>query len=228
MRLLLVEDDILLANGLANSLRQSGYAIDCVGDGVAADIALRTQEHGYDLVLLDLSLPRMSGFDVLRSLRSRKNAIPVLILSAREASQERVQGLDLGADDYLSKPFDMSELEARMRALIRRSHGLASGNVAIGKLSLDSNARRISCDGVPLELTGREYGLLELLLLRAGHVVSKEKIADKLCEWGDEMTPGAIEIHIHHVRKKTEGAGIVVRTLRGFGYMLESESESGG
>jgi DNA-binding response OmpR family regulator len=226
MRLLLVEDDVWLSEGLANSLRKSGYAVDCVADGASAETVLSGREHGYDLVLLDLNLPKASGFDVLRNLRSRKDVLPVLILSAREASEERVRGLDLGADDYLTKPFDMAELEARVRALIRRSHRLADGTIEIGKLSLDCNARRVMRDGTPIELTAREYGLLELLLLRAGHVVSKEQIAEKLCEWGDEMTAGAIEIHIHRVRKKTEGAGIVVRTLRGFGYMLEADTDT--
>lgn len=224
MRLFLIEDDAMLVEGLANSLRRSGYAVDCVSDGSAANSVLSTQELGYDLVLLDLNLPGMNGLEVLRQLRVRKNHLPVLIITARDASHERVQGLDLGADDYLVKPFNMDELEARIRALIRRSHGVTGGTIELGHLVLDCNARRVARNGMPLDLTGREYALLELLMLRAGHVVSKEQIAEKLCEWGDEMTAGAIEIHIHRVRKKTEDAGIAVRTLRGFGYMLEAET----
>ena len=227
MRLLLVEDDSLLANGLVNSLRRSGYAVDWVADGPAADTALRGREHGYDLVLLDLNLPDMDGLEVLHNLRLRTEALPVLILSARDASQERVRALDLGADDYLTKPFDLPELEARMRALIRRSHGAASGRVDLGGLSLDTKARRIVRDGIALDLTGREYSLLELLLLRAGHIVSKQQIIDKLCESDSEMSAGAIEIHIHRIRKKIEGAAIMLRTLRGFGYMLEAEAAAG-
>lgn len=224
MRLLLIEDDAMLVQGLANSLRRSGYAVDCVSDGTAANAVLSGAEPGFDLVLLDLNLPGMNGLDVLRSLRARKSKLPVLIITARDAGHERVQGLDLGADDYLVKPFNVDELEARIRALIRRSHGVAGGKIELGRLVLDCNARRVSRDGMALELTGREYALLELLMMRAGHVVSKEQIADKLCEWGEEMTAGAIEIHMHRVRKKTEDAGIVVRTLRGFGYMLEAET----
>lgn len=222
IRLLLVEDDAPLADGLAHSLRQSGYSVDWIADGSMADAALSAQE--YDLVILDLNLPGKDGFEVLRRLRSQNKPLPVLILSAREASAERVRGLDSGADDYLTKPFDLSELEARVRALIRRSQGIASAVVDMGRLCLDTKARRVLHQGTAMDLTGREYALLELLVLRAGHVVSKQQIAESLCEWGEEMSPGAIEIHIHRVRKKIEGAGVALRTLRGFGYMLEAGS----
>ncbi len=220
MRLLLVEDDAPLADGLANSLRQSGYGVDWIADGRGVGAALDAQE--YDLVILDLNLPGKDGFEVLRHLRLQNKPLPVLILSARDASVDRVRGLDLGADDYLTKPFDLDELEARVRALIRRSHGIASTVVDVGRLSLDTKARRVLQQGLAMDLTGREYALLELLMLRADHVVSKQQIAQSLCDWGDEMSPGAIEIHIHRVRKKIEGAGVALRTLRGFGYMLEA------
>ncbi len=224
LHLLLVEDDAPLADGLANSLRQSGYSVDWSANGRAADAALMTRE--YDLVILDLSLPGLDGFEVLRRLRAQNKPLPVLILSARDASAERVRGLDSGADDYLTKPFDLEELEARVRALIRRSQGIASAVVGCAGLSLDTKARRVLNKGEAIELTGREYALLELLVLRAGHVVSKQQIAESLCEWGDEISTGAIEIHIHRVRKKIDGAGVALRTLRGFGYMLETQADA--
>ncbi len=224
LHLLLVEDDAPLADGLANSLRQSGYSVDWSANGRAADAALMTRE--YDLVILDLSLPGLDGFEVLRRLRAQNKPLPVLILSARDASAERVRGLDSGADDYLTKPFDLEELEARVRALIRRSQGIASAVIGCAGLSLDTKARRVLNKGEAVELTGREYALLELLVLRAGHVVSKQQIAESLCEWGDEISPGAIEIHIHRVRKKIDGAGVALRTLRGFGYMLETQADA--
>lgn len=224
LHLLLVEDDAPLADGLANSLRQSGYSVDWSANGRAADAALMTRE--YDLVILDLSLPGLDGFEVLRRLRAQNKPLPVLILSARDASAERVRGLDSGADDYLTKPFDLEELEARVRALIRRSQGIASAVIGCAGLSLDTKARRVLNKGEAIELTGREYALLELLVLRAGHVVSKQQIAESLCEWGDEISTGAIEIHIHRVRKKIDGAGVALRTLRGFGYMLETQTDA--
>ena len=224
LHLLLVEDDAPLADGLANSLRQSGYSVDWSANGRAADAALMTRE--YDLVILDLSLPGLDGFEVLRRLRAQNKPLPVLILSARDASAERVRGLDSGADDYLTKPFDLEELEARVRALIRRSQGIASAVVGCAGLSLDTKARRVLNKGEAVELTGREYALLELLVLRAGHVVSKQQIAESLCEWGEEISPGAIEIHIHRVRKKIDGAGVALRTLRGFGYLLETQTDA--
>ncbi len=224
LHLLLVEDDAPLADGLANSLRQSGYSVDWSANGRAADAALMTRE--YDLVILDLSLPGLDGFEVLRRLRAQNKPLPVLILSARDASAERVRGLDSGADDYLTKPFDLEELEARVRALIRRSQGIASAVIGCAGLSLDTTARRVLNKGEAVELTGREYALLELLVLRAGHVVSKQQIAESLCEWGEEISPGAIEIHIHRVRKKIDGAGVALRTLRGFGYLLETQTDA--
>lgn len=216
-----MEDDAALADGLANSLRQSGYAVDWMANGSDADAALLTQD--YDLVVLDLNLPGKGGFEVLKRLRARHKPVPVLILSARDDARDRVRGLDFGADDYLGKPFDLAELEARIRALIRRSQGAAGSRVALGKLELDTNARRALLDGRLLDLTAREYGLLEILMLRAGHVVAKNMLAERLGEWGEEMSSGAIDIHIHRLRKKIEGGGVTLRTLRGFGYTLEAD-----
>jgi two-component system OmpR family response regulator len=219
MRLLLVEDDPQLAEGLAGALRQSGFAIDWMTTGGQADAALLTQE--YDAIILDLNLPDMDGFALLKRLRGLGTKVPVLILSAREGSSSRVTGLDLGADDYLTKPFDLPELEARLRALIRRSQGHAGARLSLGGVTLDTVARRVELGGAPLELTPREYGVLEILMQRAGHVVSKQHLAERLCEWGEEMSETAVEIHIHRLRRKLEGGGVAIRTLRGFGYLLE-------
>lgn len=221
MKLLLVEDDAALADGLSSLLRQSGYAVDWLASGYAADHALLTQE--YDLVVLDLNLPDMDGHEVLRRMRARHAAVPVLILSARDATPQRVQGLDLGADDYLTKPFDIGELEARIRALVRRSQGLAANKLCLGRLELDSSARRAFVEGRPLDLTAREYGLLEILMLRPGQVLAKDTLATRLSEWGEEMSHTAVEIHVHRLRRKIEGTGVVLRTLRGFGYTIEAE-----
>lgn len=223
MRLLLVEDDEPLAHAIAQALRVSNYAVDWLASGRDADTALLTQE--FDLIILDLNLPGRDGFDVLARLRARKNTTPVLILSARDETRDRVRGLDLGADDYLTKPFELDELEARVRALIRRARAGGQSAIEVGNVQLDTAARRIIVGGTPLDLTAREYGLLELLVLRVGHVVSKDTLAERLCEWGDEMSHGAIEIHVHRLRKKLAGATLELRTLRGFGYMLELRKE---
>lgn len=220
MRLLLVEDDVDLAEVLAASLRQSGHGVDWVVSGTEAERMLQSDE--FDLILLDLNLPGKSGLEVLRGLRSRKQPVPVLILSARDETEDRVRGLDLGADDYLTKPFDLSELEARVRALLRRSQAGEGMRIETGGLVLDAGARCISASGRVLDLTAREYGLLELLMLRTGQVVSKAQISERLCVQGEEMSDGAIETLVHRVRRKIEGCPVALRTLRGFGYMLET------
>jgi DNA-binding response OmpR family regulator len=220
MRLLLVEDDVDLAEVLAASLRQSGHGVDWVVSGTEAERMLQSDE--FDLILLDLNLPGKNGLEVLRGLRSRKQPVPVLILSARDETEDRVRGLDLGADDYLTKPFDLSELEARVRALLRRSQAGEGMRIETGGLVLDAGARCISASGRVLDLTAREYGLLELLMLRAGQVVSKAQISERLCVQGEEMSDGAIETLVHRVRRKIEGCPVALRTLRGFGYMLET------
>ena len=219
MRILIAEDDPLLADGLTRSLRSGEYAVDCVHDGASADHALSTQT--YDLAIVDLGLPRLDGFEVLKRLRRRAATPPVLILTARDALQDRVRGLDLGADDYMTKPFELPELEARVRALIRRT--VAGGNTLIrhGRLALDTTGRRVTVDDQPLDLTARELGVLEVLMLRSGRVVSKDQITEKLYSWDEEVGANAIEVCVHRLRKKIEPSGISIRTIRGLGYLME-------
>lgn len=219
MRILIVEDDPVLADGLTRTLRQSDYAVDTANDGAAADHVLTAQT--YDLVILDLGLPRMDGFEVLRRLRRRGARVPVLILTARDALDDRVKGLDLGADDYLTKPFDLPELEARARALIRRGHAGGSSTLVHGSLALDVAGRRAMLAGEPLELSGREMGVLEVLMLRIGRVVGKEQLAEQLYGWDEEVGANAIEVYVHRLRRKLEPAGVHIRTIRGLGYLLE-------
>lgn len=219
MRILIAEDDSILADGLVRSLRRSGYAIDQVADGVEADNAVHL--HGYDLIILDLGLPRLSGLEVLRRLRARRSNVPVLILTAADSVDSRVRGLDLGADDYMAKPFALSELEARIRALTRRGAGGGASTVQHGALSFDRVGRMVSIDGRVVDLSARELGLLEILLLRAGRLVSKEQLVDHLCEWGEEVSTNAIEVYMHRLRKKIEASGVRISTVRGLGYCLE-------
>lgn len=219
LRILLVEDDNTLCDTLAQALRQSGYTLDAVADGVAADAAL-CQDH-FDLVILDLGLPHMDGMQVLKRLRTRKSNIPVLILTARDSLADRVNGLDVGADDYLAKPFDLLELEARIRALIRRRHGVSDTQIQHGPLSYDTVDKCATAHGRVLDLSAREVGLLEVLLLRAGRVVSKEQLTESLYGWDDDVGENAIEVGIHRLRRKLEPAGITIRTVRGLGYLLD-------
>ena len=226
MRILIVEDDPVLADGLARSLRQPGYAIDSATDGGAADHMLINQN--YDLVILDLGLPKMDGFEVLRRIRRRASLagmVPVLILTARDSLDERVKGLDLGADDYLVKPFDLPELEARVRALMRRGKSGGSAELTHGALVLDTVGRRALLGTEALDLSARELGVLEILMLRAGRVVNKEQLAEKLYSWGEEVGSNAIEVYVHRLRKKLEPAGVTIRTIRGLGYLLEKPTD---
>ena len=222
MRILIAEDDSILADGLSRSLRYDGYAVDVVNDGSSADSALQVQS--FDLLILDLDLPQMPGLAVLRQLRQRHAPIPVLILTAADTVEQRVQGLDLGADDYMAKPFALSELEARVRALTRRSAGAGSTVLTYKRLSFDLNGRIARIDGHPLELSARETSLLEILLSRCGRMISKNQFVDLLCEWGEEVTPNAIEVYIHRLRKKIEPSGAKIVTVRGLGYCLEPEN----
>lgn len=224
MRVLLAEDDSVLADGLGRALRAQGYAVDWVACGSQADAALSTQD--YDLLILDLGLPKLPGLEVLRRLRARRAMVPVLILTAADSVEQRVQGLDLGADDYMAKPFALSELEARVRALVRRAMGSGSSQMQLGALHYDQTSRTASMSGATLELSARETGLLEILLQRAGRLVSKEQIVDHLCEWGEEVSTNAIEVYMHRLRKKLEGGGIRIMTVRGLGYCLEKPLES--
>lgn len=219
MRLLLVEDDPQISEGLAHALRRSGHAVDHCVSGTEADTALSTRD--FDLVILDIGLPGLDGFTVLRRLRGGGKHTPTIILTARDDLEDRVRGLDLGADDYLIKPFALAELEARIRAVTRRSLAASGTDISVGPLSLKLAERRFYLDGLPLELSPREFGVLEVLQLRHGRVVSKAQIQDHLCEWSEELTDSAIEIYIHRVRRKLERGGIEIRTVRGFGYLLQ-------
>lgn len=225
MRILIAEDDPALADGLSRSLRAGGYAVDVVECGETADTALSAQ--AFDLVILDLGLPRLSGLEVLRRLRARSVSAPVLILTAADSIDQRVRGLDLGADDYMAKPFALSELEARVRALTRRANGATNNLLRHGPLTFDQAGRAATIDGQPLELSAREIGLLETLLQRPGRLVSKEQLVDHLCEWGEEVSNNAIEVYVHRLRKKLEPGGIRIVTVRGLGYCMERISEPG-
>lgn len=224
MRVLIVEDDPVLADGLFHSLSRSGYAVDCARHGEEADRMLVSQT--YDLAILDLGLPKLDGFEVLRRLRARGSAVPVLILTARDGLQDRVKGLDLGADDYIAKPFELAELEARIRALIRRGQFGASAQLVQGRLTLDTAGRRALLDDKNLALSARELALLEILMLRAGRVVGKEHILERLCNWDEDIGDNAIEVYVHRLRKKLEESGLHIRTVRGLGYLLEHDEEN--
>ena len=219
MRLLLVEDDQPLAEALVTLLRQSGHAVDWVGDGASAE-ALVGLEH-FDLVIMDLNLPQMDGLAVLRAMRARKNAAAVMILTARGTPEERIRGLDLGADDYMTKPFDIGEFEARVRSLLRRQAGLKSAEVTFGPLRLDLNSRSFTLAATALDLPARERDLLELLILRAGKVVTRDAIVQSLTSLEEDLSPNAIEQYVSRLRKRLQPAGLVLRTARGVGYYLE-------
>jgi two-component system OmpR family response regulator/two-component system response regulator TctD len=197
--------------------------VDHVSNGIEADAAVASQP--YDLLILDLGLPRMSGIDVLKRLRGRRCVMPVLVLTAQDGLEERVRGLDAGADDYLTKPFALPELEARVRALTRRGTGLQRA-IELGALSYDQADRVVRVDGQIVDLSAREVGLLEVLLLRAGRLVSKEQLVDHLCSWGEEVSNNAIEVYVHRLRKKLENGGIRILTVRGLGYCLEKPDAS--
>ncbi|MBU0592755.1 MAG: response regulator [Gammaproteobacteria bacterium] len=217
MRLLLVEDDPLLGDGIRVGLQQSGFVVDWVKDGLAAKLALEAE--AYALVVLDLGLPRLSGTDLLKWLRATGNDTPVLILTARDAVGDRVGGLDAGADDYLIKPFDLDELSARIRALLRRAGGRATPLIVHGQLEIDPASRQVTLAGKPVELSPREYAILLALLEGAGRALSREQLEQGLYGWGDEVESNAVEVHIHHLRKKL-GAELI-RTIRGVGYLVD-------
>lgn len=216
MRILLAEDDELLGSGIRAGLAQHGFQVDWVRDGVAAERELATG--AYQACVLDLGLPRQDGMDVLRQVRSRRNATPVLVLTARDAVTARIAGLDAGADDYLVKPIDLHELAARLRALVRRAHGQSDARLSAGAVELDPAAHQVWLAGAPVELSGREYDLLHALLLSNGRVLSREQLEQRLYQWGSEINSNAVEVHIYHLRRKL-GAGLI-ETVRGVGYRM--------
>jgi two-component system, OmpR family, response regulator len=219
MRILLVEDDLPLAEALLTLLVSSGYAVDCVHDGEAAKTLVAAEQ--FDLMILDLNLPERDGLSVLRAMRADGNRAAVMILTARGAAEDRVRGLDLGADDYMAKPFDIREFEARVRSLLRRQAGLRSSTVTLGALSLDLTSRQFSGNGQPIDLPPRERALLELLVMRAGKVVAKEAIVQSVTSLEDILSDNAIEQYISRLRRRLQPLGLTLRTVRGLGYLLE-------
>jgi DNA-binding response OmpR family regulator len=217
MRILLVEDDELLGDGLAAGLRHCGYNVDWLRDGEQARSALATED--YAALVLDLGLPRLDGMSVLRGLRAAGNAIPVLILTARDSTWDKVGGLDGGADDYLVKPVDLDELAARLRALTRRASGQSTPLLQAREVELDPAARRVRLRGEPVELSAREFAILEQLMRNAGRMISRAQLESALYGWGEGIESNAVEVHIHHLRRKL-GADLI-RTVRGVGYLLE-------
>jgi two-component system OmpR family response regulator len=223
MHILIAEDDPAIAEALKHALRRSGHAVDCVQNGALAEAALASIQ--FDLLILDLGLPRLDGLEVLRRARAHGARLPILILTARDSVNDRVRALDLGADDYLAKPFSLSELEARVRALTRRGGGNAGPVEHIGKLKFDKVHRMAWVGDRQLDLSAREIAVLEALLRRQGRYVNKEQLVDGVCEWGDEVTANAIEVYVCRLRKKLEGSGVRITTSRGLGYCVEPSGE---
>lgn len=220
MRILLAEDDELLGDGLRAGLRQLGFLVDWVRDGDAAERELRAQP--YAAAVLDLGLPRKDGLEVLAAVRQAGVTVPVLVLTARDAVPDRVRGLDVGADDYVVKPVDLHELGARLRALVRRSHGQPRETLTAQDVVLDPAARTVLRSGEDVSLSAREFDLLHALMLNAGRVLSREQIGQHLYSWGQEVESNAIEVHVHHLRRKLGSA--VIQTIRGVGYMLSKKA----
>ena len=224
MKLLLAEDDALLADALSTQLRGAGFEVQHAPNGAVADFLLEREPH--DIAVLDLGLPMLDGLSVLHKVRQRQPDLPVLLLTARDSLDDRVAGLQAGADDYVTKPFDFPELLARLQALLRRSQRRLGVASQVGRLALDEGARRATVAGEPIELSGREWSLLSLLVQQQGKVVTKEQIH---AVWSDESEVGggnAIEVYVHRLRRKTEGSGVNIRTVRGIGYLLEAEASS--
>jgi two-component system response regulator TctD len=221
VRILIVEDNKRLAVWLAKLLRGENYAVDCVYTGEDAETAIDTMS--YDLMVVDLGLPKKSGLEVIKYVRGRAHSAPILILTADDAVKSRVAGLDMGADDYLAKPFEVSELEARLRALLRRAGTTVRSEIACGPLVLDHNSRAFSLRGSPLHLSPKEHALLETLLRRAGTTVSKAALLESIYGFDDDVGPGAIEIYVHRLRRKLEDSPVRIATLRGLGYLLRLE-----
>lgn len=219
MRVLVAEDDRSIAAALCASLRESGHAVDHIGDGAMADSAVR--ENVYDLVVLDLGLPGMDGSEVLARMRRSGNCIPVLAVTARDGLQERIRILDLGADDYLVKPFALSEMQARVRALLRRVASQGAPELCFGRLRLDLPGRRAHVGERELDLTARDFGLLEAMVLRSPRVISRVQLIEALCSWDEELTDNGLDIAVHRLRKKLHDSNTAIRTMRGIGYLFE-------
>jgi len=224
MRILIAEDDPTIAFALQCTLRQSGHAVDWVKDGREADAGLGAADE-FDLLILDLSLPELSGIEVLKRLRTRNSRLPVLVLTAHDSVSDRVRGLDAGADDYLAKPFEVAELQARVRALMRRGASGGSALIRHGRLCYDQVGRAADLDGERLDLSARELNLLEVFLQRPGRPVHKDHLVRHLCGWGEEVSTNAIEVYVHRLRRKLEPAGVKISTVRGVGYCLEAATE---
>ncbi len=222
MKILLAEDDQFLSDGLAMILRDSGYTVDVAANGIETDIAVAV--HGYDLLILDLGLPQMDGLEILKRMRKRGQNLPVLVLTARDRLEDMVQGLDLGANDYMTKPFQIPELEARIRALLRKDHWANRSIIEFGTLCFNTVTRLVTINGEATELTARELAVLEILLQRTDTPIGKERIADLLSSWDEELTYNAVGIIVHRLRKKLESASITIKSLRGLGYRLEKDS----
>ena len=224
VRILIAEDDVAINSALSQSLTESGNAVDCVADGRAADQALR-HDH-YDLLVLDLGLPHLDGMDVVRRARAAGNEVAILVVTARDAINERVQALDLGADDYLVKPFDPAEFSARIRALLRRRANKGVPEISLGKLRFELTGRRTWVGENSLELSAREAALLEALLTRVDRLVSRSQLTEALCSWDQELTDNGLDIAVHRLRRKLEGSGARIRTIRGLGYILEESASA--
>ncbi len=218
MKILLIEDDDLVADSLARALRGSGYVVDCVGNGTHAETAVKTEP--YDAVILDLGLPEMDGLEFLKRIRAKKIGVPVLILTARDSYEERIEGLDCGANDYVTKPFHLGELEARVRALLRLSVSNAT-SVSVGELTFDTVRRVLRKGDELIELSPREYAVLEILIHNIGSLVTKQKMASLLSDWDASVTFNAIDIIVHRLRKKLEPYGLKLQTIRGLGFLVE-------
>ena len=223
MRVLVVEDDAAISNAVCGSLERAGHTVDHLENGRAAIAAL--QEHAFTLIVLDLGLPGEDGGEVLRELRAAQDGVAVLVITAREEVDLRVRTLDLGADDYLVKPFSLAEFDARVRALLRRQGSQGVPRLQLGRLSIDLAGHHVLRDGKPVELTAREFGLLEVLAARRNRVTSREHLIEALCTWHDALTDNGLDIAVYRLRRKLESSGVTLRTVRGLGYLLEAEDD---